>query len=135
MHGVDVAKNQVPARAVGVRVYFEASTGGYAAGEASFIGEMMKQMGLKNIVPASMGAFPQLNPEFVVRAQPQIILLGEPMAVQLHRRPGWAQMDAVTQHRVCAFTSAEGDVLVRPGPRLGEAAQLIASCLKKHFLP
>ncbi|NDC61085.1 MAG: ABC transporter substrate-binding protein, partial [Betaproteobacteria bacterium] len=35
---------------------------------------MMAQMGLRNIVPANMGAFPQLNPEFVVRAQPQIIL-------------------------------------------------------------
>ncbi|NBX56792.1 MAG: ABC transporter substrate-binding protein, partial [Betaproteobacteria bacterium] len=129
------AKQQVPAQALGARVYFEASIGGYAAGEESFIGEVMAQMGLRNIVPANMGAFPQLNPEFVVRAQPQIILLGEPMAVQLHKRPGWSHMEAIRAHRVCAFSVSEGDVLVRPGPRLGQAAQLIAACLQKHFRP
>lgn len=135
LQGIAKAQQQVPSTAVGASVYFEASTGGYAAGEASFIGEVMKQMGLKNIVPIGMGAFPQLNPEFVVRAQPQIILLGEPMATQLHQRPGWSRLQAIQQHRVCAFTAGEGDVLVRPGPRLGEAAQLIAACLQKHFHP
>lgn len=133
--GISKAATQVPAHARGVRVYFEASTGGYAAGEASFIGEVMSQMGLKNIVPASMGPFPQLNPEFVVRSQPQVIFLGEPMAVQLHKRPGWASMPAIQRQRVCAFTPAEGDVLVRPGPRLGEAAQLMLVCLQRHFKP
>ena len=135
LKGIAAAKQQVPESAVGARVYFEASTGGYAAGEASFIGEVMAQMGLRNIVPASMGAFPQLNPEFVVRAQPDIILLGEPMALQLHKRPGWSRMTVMQRQRVCAFSGAEGDVLVRPGPRLGEAAQLMAHCLHKHFRP
>ena len=135
MQGIADAKSQVPASAVGISVYFEASTGGYAAGEASFIGEVMSHMGLKNIVPASMGAFPQLNPEFVVRAKPQLILLGEPMAVQLHKRPGWSSMDAAKHQRVCAFKPAQGDVLVRPGPRLGEAAKLMATCLQQHFKP
>lgn len=135
LQGIAHAHQQMPSRAAGMRVYFEASTGGYAAGEASFIGEIMSQLGLKNIVPHSMGAFPQLNPEFVVRAQPQIILLGEPVAMQIQNRPGWSQMAAVQEHRVCAFTAAQGDVLLRPGPRLGEAAQLIATCLQKHFQP
>ena len=31
---------------------------------------LLARLGLVNIVPASMGPFPQLNPEFVVRAQP-----------------------------------------------------------------
>jgi iron complex transport system substrate-binding protein len=135
MKGIASAKQQVPAGANGAMVYFEASTGGYAAGEASFIGEIMLEMGLRNIVPARMGPFPQLNPEYVVRAKPQIILLGEPMAVGLHKRPGWASMEAVQRQRICAFKAAEGDVLVRPGPRLGEAAQLMATCLQKHFTP
>lgn len=135
LQSIASAKSQMPASAIGVRVYFEASTGGYAAGEASFIGEVMQQMGLRNIVPASMGAFPQLNPEYVVRAQPQVILLGEPMAVQLYKRPGWSNMAAVKSQRVCAFKPSEGDVLVRPGPRLGEAAQLMLTCLQHHFKP
>jgi iron complex transport system substrate-binding protein len=135
MDGIAKVKRSLPAGAAGARVYFEASTGGYAAGEASFIGEVMLQLGLRNIVPAHMGAFPQLNPEFVVRAQPQLILLAEPMAVDLHRRPGWSGMEAVVKHRICAFTPAQGDVLVRPGPRLAQAAQLIADCLQRHYAP
>lgn len=133
LDGMNQAKRSMPAKAQGTSVYFEASTGGYAAGEASFIGEVMLHMGLRNVVPASMGAFPQLNPEFVVRANPDLIVLAEPMALDLQKRPGWSAMQAVKHKRVCAFTPAQGDVLVRPGPRLGEAAQIIAQCLKRHY--
>ena len=127
------AKSNIPAQAINATVYFEASTGGYAAGEASFIGEIMRQMGLKNIVPTGMGAFPQLNPEFVVRANPQLIVLAQPMVTQLSQRPGWSGIAAIKNKRVCAFPSAQADILVRPGPRLGEAAQLISDCLQRSF--
>ena len=133
VNGIELAKSKMPTQAAGAKVYFEASTGGYAAGEASFVGEVMQQMGLRNVVSYQMGAFPQLNPEFVVRANPDIIFLAEPMAIDLHKRPGWSGMTAVKSKKICAFTSAQGDILVRPGPRLGEAAQLIAQCLSKHF--
>ena len=133
LDGMAQAKRSMPAQAKGTSVYFEASTGGYAAGEASFIGEVMLHMGLRNVVPSSMGAFPQLNPELVVRANPDLILLAEPMAIDLHKRPGWSAMQAVKHKRICAFTPAQGDVLVRPGPRLGEAAHIIAQCLKRHY--
>jgi iron complex transport system substrate-binding protein len=129
------ANTQLPASALNATVYFEASTGGYAAGEASFMGELMHQLGLKNIVPASMGAFPQLNPEFVVRANPQLIVLAQPMVTQLSQRPGWSGIDAIKNKRICFFPSAQADVLVRPGPRLGEAAQLIGDCVKRSFAP
>ncbi len=133
LDGMAQAKRSMPAQAKGTSVYFEASTGGYAAGEASFIGEVMLHMGLRNVVPSSMGAFPQLNPELVVRANPDLILFAEPMAIDLHKRPGWSAMQAVKHKRICAFTPAQGDVLVRPGPRLGEAAHIIAQCLKRHY--
>ena len=133
LDGMAQAKRSMPAQAKGTSVYFEASTGGYAAGEASFIGEVMLHMGLRNVVPSSMGAFPQLNPELVVRATPDLILFAEPMAIDLHKRPGWSAMQAVKHKRICAFTPAQGDVLVRPGPRLGEAAHIIAQCLKRHY--
>ena len=44
--------------------------------------------------------------------------------------PGWAQMRAVKQGAICSFTPEESDILVRPGPRMAEGAQLIARCLK-----
>jgi iron complex transport system substrate-binding protein len=33
------------------------------------------------------------------------------------------------QGRVCAFDSARYEAIIRPGPRLGQAALLIADCL------
>ena len=130
---VGQAQAKIPAQAINATVYLEASTGGYAAGEVSFIGEIMRQMGLNNIVSTGMGAFPKLNPEFVVRANPQLIVLAQPMVTQLSQRPGWSGIAAIKNKRVCAFPSAQADILVRPGPRLGEAAQLISDCLQRSF--
>ena len=132
---VSQAKTNIPVQAINATVYLEASTGGYAAGEASFIGEIMRQLGLKNIVPAGMGAFPQLNPEFVVRANPQLIVLAQSMVTNLSQRPGWSTIAAIKNKRVCVFPSGQADILVRPGPRLGEAAQLISDCVFRSFAP
>ena len=132
---ISQAKSNIPAQAINATVYLEASTGGYAAGETSFIGEIMRQLGLKNIVTSSMGAFPKLNPEFVVRANPQLIVLAQPIVTNLSQRPGWSGITALKNKRVCVFPSEQADILVRPGPRLGEAAQLISDCVLRSFAP
>ena len=131
--GVNAAAAQLPAHARGKRVYFEVNSGPYAAGESSFIGEVLGRLGAANIVPASLGPFPKLNPEFVVRADPQLIMVGDRNAAALDTRPGWAGIDAVRAGRICRFSAAEGDVLVRPGPRMDEAARIMARCLGQGF--
>lgn len=135
MQAVDQAAHKIPVAARGASFYFEASTGGYAAGESSFIGGVMQRLGLSNTVSAGMGAFPQINPEFVVRASPQWLFLAEPTAVALHKRPGWSGMAAVKAGRVCAFSAAQGHMLVRPGPRIGESAEVLVTCLQKATTP
>ena len=127
--GASAAAQSLPAKAKGMRVYYEVSTGGYAAGQPSFIGEMMTRLGLSNVVPADMGPFPRINPEFVVRADPDLIMIGTRNVQGLEQRPGWAGMRAVREGRVCVFSADESDVLVRPGPRLAEAARLMARCV------
>jgi iron complex transport system substrate-binding protein len=47
------------------------------------------------------------------------------------RRPGWGSLWALQQRQVCAFDPGPFDTLVRPGPRLGEAAEAIADCLAR----
>ena len=127
--GVEQAARTVPANLRGTRVYFEVSSGPYAASEASHIGEILARLGAANIVPARLGSVPKLNPEYVVRADPQVIMLSERDAPSLAARPGWSRIRAIRDGRVCAFTLAQGDIIVRPGPRLAEAAQLLADCL------
>jgi iron complex transport system substrate-binding protein len=128
--GVEAAAQSVPASARGARVYFEVSPAPHAASEASFIGETLTRLGARNVVPAMLGPFPQLNPEFVVRAQPDVIMVGDSNWALMRNRPGWASLSALQQHRVCTFTPEQSDVLVRPGPRMAEAAALMAQCLR-----
>lgn len=126
---VSAAAQSLPPEAKNTRAYYEVSTGGYAAGTTSFIGELMARLGLKNIIGPELGPFPRINPEFVVRANPDLVMLSQRNAVGLELRPGWASMRALREKRVCIFTPAESDVLVRPGPRMAEAARVLAKCI------
>ena len=114
-----------------VAIYFEVNRGPYAASESSFVGELLNRMQVRNIVPGTLGPYPKLNPEFVVRANPDIIMISASEASDLPTRPGWQSLKAIKNHHVCEFTTAEGDVLVRAGPRLAEAARLIKRCLDR----
>jgi len=135
MQAIALAAKKIPTSVQGTGFYFEASTGGYAASESSFIGGIMQQLGLRNIVTADRGAFPQVNPEFVVRSNPQWIFLAEPMAQALDKRPGWSAIQAVKNAHVCAFSPSQGNILVRPGPRMGEAAEILVSCIETMAKP
>ena len=129
--GVGQAARELPAAQRGLRVYFEVSAAPYAASEASFIGELLARLGARNIVPGTLGPYPKLNPEFVVRADPDVIMLAEDEpGASLASRPGWERLRAVRTGRICRFTRAEGDVLVRAGPRMAEAARLMVQCLR-----
>ena len=132
--GVAAVVQSLPPLAKGTRVYYEVSSGGYAAGTTSFIGETMARLGLQNIVVPALGPFPRINPEYVVRANPDLIMVGSRNAQGLESRPGWAGMRALREGRVCVFTPEESDVLVRPGPRMAEAARLMARCVGEKGL-
>ncbi len=133
--GVAVAAASVLPQRRGQSVYFEVSSGPYAASEQSFIGQTLAQLGARNVVPGSLGPFPKLNPEFVVRADPQVIFIAARSAADLPTRPGWRHIRALREGRVCTFDPAQGDMLVRPGPRMAQAAQIMAQCLNAGAAP
>ena len=132
---VSAAAQSLPASARATRVYFEVNQGPYAAGESSFIGETLTRLGVKNIVPAALGPFPKLNPEFIVRANPDVIMIGERSAGGLTQRPGWHSVRAVRENRLCIFSTEQANALVRPGPRMAEGARLMAQCLADKAPP
>jgi iron complex transport system substrate-binding protein len=123
------ATARVPARVRGQRVYFEVDASPYAAGSSSFIGETLTRLGLGNIVTPELGPFPKLNPEYVLKAQPDILIGAQRNVSEMPARPGWSALRAVQGGRVCGFDPASYEVLIRPGPRMGEAALQLAGCV------
>lgn len=127
--GVSAAAQTLPPQLRATRVYFEVNRGPFGAGEASFIGETLTRLGVKNILPAKLGPFPKINPELVVRENPDLIMVGQANLEGLEQRPGWRNIRAIREHHVCVFTDAQANVLVRPGPRMAESARIMAQCL------
>lgn len=126
--GIAAAAARIPPAARGERVYFEVSPAPYAAGTSGFVGELLQRLDLHNIVPPDLGPFPKINPEFVVAANPALIMASNTSAAEFARRPGWGSIAAIRDHVVCDFDAAQRDILVRPGPRMAEAAALMADC-------
>ncbi len=129
--GVQAAVQSLSPVARQQRVYFEVSPAPYGASESSFLGETLTRMGVTNILPASMGPFPQVNPEWVVQARPDVIMAGDSSRASMLQRPGWSRLRAMQGHRLCVFKPDESDMLVRAGPRMAEGAQLMADCLNR----
>jgi iron complex transport system substrate-binding protein len=115
----------------GPTVYVEVDRAPYAAGADSFIGEMLARLGARNIVTADLGPFPRLNPEYVVRHDPDVIIVTEEQLPDFTERPGWDRIRAVKEQRVCSFAPEVRYMIERPGPRVAEAMRELEACLER----
>ena len=131
--GVAAAAAALPGAARGRRVYYEVDAAPHASGRGTFIDELLQALGLVNIIDAGLGPYPRINPELVVRADPDLVMVSQQGAAELARRPGWARLRALRGGHVCEFDAAQRDILVRPGPRMPEAARLMADCAARSL--
>jgi len=115
----------------GPSVYVELDRTPYAAGADSFIGEMLARLGARNIVTPDLGPFPRLNPEYVVRHDPDVIVITEEELPDFAERPGWDQIRAVKERRVCSFPVEVRYMIERPGPRVADGMQALEACLER----
>ena len=120
-----------------LKVYLEVDPAMYSAGPNSFMGQLLTRLGVSNIAPESATQFMRLSPEFVLRADPDLIILAHhgDNSRKLDERPGWQHMRAMQpqqrSYRVCQLTEDEARAATRPGPRLDLAAEVFANCIKK----
>jgi iron complex transport system substrate-binding protein len=134
---INAAVDDIGSRATAARhgaplaVYFEVDRGPYAAGPGSFIGELLARLGTRNIVTPDLGPFPKLNPEYVVRSNPDVIFVAPAEAPHLAERPGWNTIRAVKERRLCSFEPEVRDTIVRPGPRVADGMRALAACLAR----
>jgi iron complex transport system substrate-binding protein len=125
----DIARTEVLTRAAVQKptAYFEIDPTPYSIGPKSFMGVLLTKAGARNIIPESMGDFPKVDPEFIVKANPQLMLGLDVKTAAA--RPGWANLNAVKSGRVIALPAELSGSLSRPGPRLPAALRALAKLI------
>jgi iron complex transport system substrate-binding protein len=122
----------------GLTYYLEVSASPYySVTSTTFLGQVAGLFGLKNIADkagkSASGGYPQLTPEFIVTARPQLIFLtdneasdgGQSPAI-VAKRAGWSAIPAVASHQVIGLND---DVASRWGPRLPQLVAEIAAAV------
>lgn len=117
--------------------YHELDNTFYSVTSATFIGELYSVVGLENVAdPADAEGYgyPQLSPEFILEADPDLIFLADTKccgqdAATLAARPGWDQLSAVRHGTVVAL---DDDVASRWGPRIVDFLEAIADAVARY---
>ena len=112
-------------------VYHELDNTLYSATSATFIGQVYKTLGLRNIADeakATANDYPQLSAEFIVSSNPDLIVLADTKCCKqdlssVAARPGWSAIAAV---RSGAVINVDDDIASRWGPRVIDFMQAIA---------
>lgn len=99
----------------------------FTVGPGSYIHDLIDIAGGQNIAARAASAYPQLSAEEILRSDPEIIVLAaadySAKPDQVAARSGWSVISAVKNKRI--FTIAP-NLINRPGPRVGEAAEAYA---------
>ncbi|WP_067181603.1 ABC transporter substrate-binding protein [Microtetraspora niveoalba] len=116
--------------------YHELDTTPYAATSSTFLGQVYGLFGLVNVAdeaPDAAGGYPKLSSEFVAKADPALIFLGDTKCCgqnkeALAKRPGWSGLSAVKNDRVIEL---DDDIASRWGPRVVDLAKAIGEAVQK----
>jgi iron complex transport system substrate-binding protein len=128
---VGAVKEAINAVTAGPRIYHELDPKLFSVTPNSFIGDVYTILKAQNIVPVGSNPYPQITAESIIRADPQVILLGDSIFPggspdEVKRRPGWNVIDAVRGDRVYGL---DPDTISRPGPRVVDALEEVARLL------
>jgi iron complex transport system substrate-binding protein len=121
------------------KIFHELDNTLYTVTSATFIGQVYAAFGVVNVADASPDAessfgYPQLNAEYLVKSNPDIVFLADSKCCgqtvdTVVARPGWAEITAVKNKAVVAL---DDDVASRWGPRVPELFEAIAAGLKQY---
>jgi iron complex transport system substrate-binding protein len=110
------------------RIYLEISPAPdiYTAGSNTFQHEILQKAGVENIFGDQEGWI-KVSEEEVIKRNPDLIattvhLTSDPVA-EIKGRQGWQDLDAVQQGEVYQL---DEEIMTRPGPRIGQAVELVA---------
>ena len=128
---VDAVKAKIATTTTRPRVYHEIDASDpakiFTVGPGSYINDLIDIAGGANVAARAASAYPQLSAEEILRSDPEIIVLAadaySSKPGDVAARAGWSILAAVKNNRV--FT-IDPNLINRPGPRVGEAAERYA---------
>ncbi len=98
------------------------------AGRESFLNDLVTMAGGTPLGGKLPGSYVRINTEWVLREDPDVILLMNPSFLQqIERRPGWRDMTALRKDQV--VSCIDPDLINRPGPRMIDGAEKLAARL------
>jgi iron complex transport system substrate-binding protein len=117
-------------------VYHELTPDLYTATSKTFVGKVYAALGLRNIADAadSVGTgYPQLSAEYVVSANPDLIVLADTVCCgqkpsTVAARPGWDRVNAV---RTGSIVRVHDSIASRWGPRLVDFFRALSAALAR----
>jgi cobalamin transport system substrate-binding protein len=131
---IESALKSVPAMGRTLSVYHELDQTYYSATSHTFIGQVYKLLGLRNIADAAPGSnpYPQLSSEYIISANPDVIVLADTVCCQqsaatVKGRAGW---DAITAVRTGAVVPVKDEIASEWGPRIVLFIQAVVNELK-----
>lgn len=97
----------------------------WAAGPKTFVDEMLKISGAKNVAFDAKAGFVPFSRELAISRNPDVIITGLKSDIAFFgKSPEWRTTNAVKHNRVYYINS---DLLLRAGPRLAEGVNELAS--------
>ncbi len=121
----------------GSTYYYELDPTYYSVTSSTFVGQLFGLLGLKSIADsakgaASSGGYPQLNAEFILKANPTYIFLADTICCKasvstVSKRAGWSALTSVQKKRIIPLND---DIASRWGPRITILLQDAADALK-----
>ncbi|MGC8913833.1 MAG: ABC transporter substrate-binding protein [Thermoplasmata archaeon] len=112
------------------RVYYELWNSPFmSAGPGSFINDLIRLAGGKNIAGNSSTDYPVLTEEYIISANPEVIItssMNMDTPEKILNRTNWQNMDAIKNHRVYAV---DDNIVSRPGPRIVEGLEALAKII------
>ncbi len=127
-----------PHHAKPLTYYYELDQTYYSVTSSTFVGQLLARLGMKSIADqasgaATSGGYPQLSAEYVIKANPDYIILADTLcchqdAASVAKRAGWSSLAAVKAGHIIALND---DIASRWGPRVTDLLRTVETAIAK----
>ena len=115
----------------------------YSAGVGTWSDDLVSMSGGVNVVDNSMSSWPKLSKEYIIRSNPDVIILRQPedseekdvqdaLIARTRSRLPWSRVNAIQQNRILYM---DEDMLTIPGPRMALALDTMEKFIAMTFRP